>query len=137
MFEVVNRVAIPPRMVPKAIGISSREGATRVWRESAITAGISTPAAAMLFMNSESMAEASTVTSTSRGSFRPAMRTIWRLSSFVMPDCCNPSETTEIARMVITAEPPNPLNASRGVTSPVRPNTARVKSAIRSGRRRP
>ncbi len=86
MLDVVSRVAIPPRIVPKASGMSSFEGGVRVWRERAITAGMSTPAAAMLFMNRESIAAEMTVTNTRRGSLRLARRNICRPRYFVTPD---------------------------------------------------
>ncbi len=43
----------------------------------------------------------------------------------------------EIARIVITAVLPNPLNTVCGVTSPVRPITVNANKPVKSGRIRP
>jgi hypothetical protein len=74
MLAVVNSVAIPPRIVPNASGISRRDGAVRVCRERLTTAGSRTPPAARLFMNSESSAAASVVNRTARFSPPPLKR---------------------------------------------------------------
>ena len=58
MFDVVSSVAMPPRIVPNASGISSREVLTPAFLAAPEAAGSSTAAAAMLFMNSDKNAPA-------------------------------------------------------------------------------
>ncbi len=74
ILVVVNSVAMPPRMVAKASGMSSRDGFTFCRRAAPDTAGSSTAAAAMLFMNSDRKAPATMTSTTSRPSDPPAAR---------------------------------------------------------------
>src|SRR4029077_15525487 len=75
MLAVVNRVAMPPSRVPKASGIRRREGFTPDRLAAPETAGRSTAAAAMLFMNSARKEPAAITVTTSRCSLVPATRT--------------------------------------------------------------
>ena len=136
MLVVVSSVAIPPRMVPKASGISRREGLTPARLAAPDTGGRSTAAAAMLFMNRERKAPASITTTTSRCSLVPAMRTsrspIWR----VTPVRSSPAVRMKMARSVITAERLKPEKVSSVVSTPVVPSATTTSSATRSARSR-
>jgi hypothetical protein len=136
MFVVVSRVAIPPKMVANASGINSRDAFTSALRAAPDTAGSSTEAAAMLFMNSDKNAPAAITTTTRRPSPDPPILNK-RVPTFsVIPVRCSPSASMKIDAIVITAERLKPENASCVVSTPVIPRANNTNSAMRSARNR-
>ncbi len=136
MLVVVNRVAMPPRIVAKASGISNRAGLIRFRRARPDTAGNKMAAAAMLFMSRDKAAPASMMTTTSLPSPVPATRSSSLPACSVMPVMRRASVRTKIDTIVTTAELAKPENASCGVSKPVTPRATTTRSATRSARRR-
>ena len=127
---------MPPRMVPNASGISSREGLTPDLCAAPETAGSSTAAAAMLFMNRERKAAVIITATTSRCSLSPATRTSRSPTCRVTPVRSRPAARMKIASSVITADRLNPENVSCDVSTPDVPRATTTRSATRSARRR-
>ena len=113
MLVVVNRVAMPPKMVAKASGMSSRAGLIRFRRARPDMAGNRMAAAAMLFMSSDKYAPASMMTTTSRVSPVPATRSSSLPACSVIPVTRKASVRMKIETIVTTAELAKPENASR------------------------
>ncbi len=127
---------MPPRMVPKARGISSREGFTPERLAAPETGGSSTAAAAMLFMNRERKAPESITVTTSRCSLAPATRTRRSPTRRVTPVRSSPAARMKIASSVITADRLNPEKVSSDVSTPDAPRATTTRSATRSARSR-
>ena len=136
MLVVVKRVAMPPKIVAKASGMSSRAGLIRFRRARPDMAGNRMAAAAMLFMTRDRVAPASMMTITSRLSLVPPTRSRSRPAWSVIPVTRNASVRMKIDTIVTTAELAKPENASRGERMPVTPRATTTRSATRSARRR-
>ena len=136
ILAVVNNVAIPPRIVPKASGMSKRAGEMRLRRVKDITAGSNTPTAEMLFMNKDKPALASITSKITKVSFCLPSLKIHLLIRLVAPVCCNATETIEIPRMVMTAELLKPEKTCLSLTIPEMPSANKTINVIRSARRR-
>ena len=132
ILEVVKSVAVPPRIVPKASGIKTRERLTSAFRAAPETAGSKTAAAAMLFIKSDRNAPAIITIMTRRSSLLPPTLSRIFPTCSVTPLRRNASAMIKIARIVITAERENPENASCGVKTPETPSATTTSKATRS-----
>ena len=128
---------MPPSRVAKASGMSSRAGLVPARRLAPDTAGSSTDAAAMLFMNSDE-AGAGQHHDDHQPPFTAAARRRSRRSPTrcVAPVRSSPAARMKMAKMVITAERLNPENASSTVSTPETPSATTTSSATRSARTR-
>ena len=113
---VPTSVVVPPRMEPKASGIIIRDGATRAWCERLTTAGISTAAAAMLFMKALSRPATSMTAMISGTSRLPTILWIWAPITAATPVYCSAALTKKTESIVITALEAKPVKASSGLT---------------------
>lgn len=111
VLAVVNSVAMPPRWVASAMGMSSFDGLIRVRRVASMTAGIITAAEAMLFMNSESPPAAAMTSAVIRPSLAPPTRTSQRPITALTPVRNRPPVRIDTAMISMTAELLRPENA--------------------------
>lgn len=114
---VPTSVVMPPRMVPKASGISTCPGASPMRPASCTATGISSAIAPTLFMKPESRAPSPV--RAARLAARPASAgSTLRASASTAPEACKAALSTSTAATVITAGWPKPAKAASGATSP-------------------
>ena len=129
-------VVMPPRMVPKASGISTRPGGSDRRPASCIATGISRAIAPTLFMKPDSSAPRPT--SAARLATMPALAGSRRAASTsTAPELCSPRLSTSTQATVTTAGWPKPEKASAGATSPASTQASRAPAATMSWRQRP
>jgi hypothetical protein len=103
---------MPPSIVPNESGIISFDGLIFVLREMLLRPGRRTAAEAMLFITSESIADAAIVTAINRASLFPATRNRYPPNHPATPVLDSPAVIMKIAAIVITAGFAKPANAS-------------------------
>ena len=135
MFVVVNKVAMPPRIVPNASGINNFDGEIFMRRATPDSEGSNNDAAAMLFMKSERTADAVITPKINRLSPAPKILMMNNPMRSVIPERRNPSASTNAENMMTTAERLNPENASCGVKIPLNPKASINTNATMSARR--
>ncbi len=129
-------VVMPPRMVPKASGISTWPGGSFRRCASLMATGISRAMAPTLFMKADSSAP--TPISAARLSTGPALSgRARRASTSTAPEVCSARLMMSMQATVITAGWPKPWKACAGSTSPVRTQASSALTATRSWRQRP
>ena len=136
-LDVVKRVAIPANSVAKAIGRSIFVGSAFIRRMAIMAEGISTAAAAMLFIKSERKAALKVNANKNPFSLRPDTRSKNALSRSPSPVSWMALEMTNADRSRITAELLNPPKASCCVMIPRALSEMSTSNATRSGRSQP
>ena len=125
------RVVMPPRIEPKASGISTCPGASLRLRAICNATGISNASAPTLFMKPDS--NAASPVSAAIESIGPALSgSATRASASTAPEVCRPRLSTSTQATVITAGWPKPAKACSGATTPM--PTARPIDASSSRR---
>jgi hypothetical protein len=135
MFVVVSNVAMPPRIVPNANGMSSFDGEIFIRRATPDNDGSNNDAAAMLFMNSDNTADAVITPKINLRSPAPNNLMMNKPTRSVMPDRRSPSARMNAESIMMTACLLNPENASCGVRTPLKPNASININATMSARK--
>jgi hypothetical protein len=135
IFVVVSNVAMPPKIVPKTIGISKRDEDILERRATPDITGNNKDAAAILFINRDNRAAAVITPKVRRLGPAPNKRTMNTPNLSVAPDLRKPSARIKADIMMITAERLNPENASWDVSTPLNPSVSINNNATISGRR--
>ena len=130
------RVVVPPRMEPKASGISALPGGRFSRAEICRATGISSASAPTLFMKADR--NAATAVSEKMASVGPALAgSTWRVSTSTAPEDCRPWLNISTQATVITAGCANPAKAPAYGTNPVNTQASSAPSATMSWRHRP
>ena len=129
-------VMLPPSRDEKASGIRSLAAGTLACLEIAMTAGMSTAVAPMLFMNADIVPQVSMIVATSRGSLCPATFRIRAPIMSATPVMKSPPETMYTAQTVTTAGLAKPSKTACAGTRPVKATVRRTSIAITSTRKR-